>query len=192
MLPVEVAAFQRDNFGPDGKRLRPDGDLGPKTQWAMALVELPVWRHLLVTTALQHVGLVEVGGENHGPEIERWLEACGVEPGLPWCAAFVSAMLRLIGIECAEARVSKLVERFPETLCPLPGDLGYWLREDGTGHVGIVTGVDRMYVSLVEGNSGDGVRVVKRHMAGLKFLCPRGHGMPRVWGGIMAAGSKTV
>ena len=192
MTPVEVAAFQRVHVGPDGARLLPDGRLGPKTEWAMALVELPIWRHQLVVNGLQHVGLVEVGGENRGPEIERWLEACGVAPGNPWCAAFVSAMLRSVSIECAEARVSKLAERFPEALSPLPGDIGYWLRSDGTGHCGIVTGVLPGMVSLVEGNSGDGVRVGTRNTAGLKFLCPRGYGMPRVHPALMMLGSKTV
>lgn len=190
MLPVEVAAFQRVNIGPDGKRLSADGKLGPKTEWAMALAELPVWRHILVVNALQWAGLEEQG-ENHGPEIDAWLRACGVEPGNPWCAAFVSAMLRSIGIECNEARVSKLAERFPETLCPLPGDIAYWLREDGTGHCGIVTGVLPGTVALIEGNSGDGVRVGTRPIAGLKFLCPRGYGMPRAHTALPSLGSKT-
>lgn len=189
IAPVDVAAFQRLHVGPDGQKLLPDGRIGAKTQWAMALSELPLWRSLLVNAALKWVGLMETG-ENRGTEIDAWLAACGVQPGNPWCAAFVSAVLRSVSIDCEEARVSKLAERFPDTAVPLPGDIGYWLREDGTGHCGIVTGVaPGGFVSQVEGNSGDGVRVVTR--GALKFLCPRGYGMPAVWTGLLTGGSKT-
>ena len=190
IAPVDIAAFQRLHLGPDGQKLLPDGRIGPKTQWSMALAEQPPWRQQLVLNALSFAGLEERGGENRGTEIDLWLAACGVSPGNPWCAAFVSAVLRGVGIDCAEARVVKLTERFPDTAVPLPGDIGYWLRDDGTGHCGIVTGVGPGgFVSMVEGNSGDGVRVVTR--GALKFLCPRGYGMPAVFSGLLAGGSRT-
>jgi hypothetical protein len=187
---VDVAAFQRLSLGPDGQRLMADGKKGPRTSWALALEEMPRWRFNLVLAALKWVGFRETG-ENGGPEVTSWLGACGVGPGNPWCAAFLSALLRGVGIECAEARVSELARKFPDVEAPLPGDIAYWLRDDGTGHCGIVTGVDGDRVAVCEGNSGDAVRVGWRPFAGLRFCCPRGEGMPAVWDGLTQLGSKT-
>jgi hypothetical protein len=186
---MDVTAFQRGRLGPDGAALVVDGQLGPRTRWAMALAELPQWRQDVVLAALQWVGLQETGGENRGPEIDAWLAACGVQPGNPWCAAFVSAILRGAGIACAEARAARLLAQYPATECPVPGDLGGWVNDDGTGHVGIVTGVSSNSVSLCEGNSGDGVRVGVRSRV-LEFRCPKGSPLPAVAVG-NALGSRT-
>lgn len=178
MTPRDIEGYQRLRVGPNGEKLKVDGDVGPRTRWAMAIEQLPAWRSRAVLGALGWVGLRELGPPNTGPEIDAWLDECGVQPGNPWCAAFVSAVLRYAGIECREARVSRLAQKFPSTSVPLPGDIGYWLREDGTGHCGIVTGVSLNQVSMCEGNSADGVRVGLRKTAALDFLCPDGVGMP--------------
>lgn len=48
----------------------------------------------LVEIALREVGVKEQGGENRGPEIERYQRATSLEPGAwPWCAAFVAWVL---------------------------------------------------------------------------------------------------
>lgn len=53
----------------------------------------PVPAHVAI--ARRYVGQVrETGGNNRGPEINRWLRAVGASPGDPWCAAFVAGMLR--------------------------------------------------------------------------------------------------
>ena len=46
-------------------------------------------------TALAYVGVVERGGNNRGPEIERFLRSVGIGPGAPWCAAFTSYCRRV-------------------------------------------------------------------------------------------------
>lgn len=44
----------------------------------------------LVKTAVQEVGVHEVGGNNKGPRIVEYQKATWLEPGAwPWCAAFV-------------------------------------------------------------------------------------------------------
>lgn len=192
MTPVDIAGFQRLNLGPDGKKLLPDGILGPKTQWALALDGFPGWRKAIVVGALQFVGIQETGGENRGPEIDVWLGACGVQQGNPWCAAFVSAMLRLAGISMSCALVRDLPRHLERTETPLPGDVSYWVRPDGTGHCGIVTGISRFDVSVVEGNSGDGVRAGRRTIGPLAFLSSGKPMMPSAWEGLPMLGSKTT
>jgi uncharacterized protein (TIGR02594 family) len=160
------------------------------TQWALALEALPGWRQNVVNGALKWVGLQETS-KNRGVEIDAWLTACGAHPGNPWCAAFVSAVLRSAGIECAEASVARLGGKYPEVEVPLPGDVSYWIRDDGTGHCGIVTGVDPDRVSTCEGNSGDAVRTGTRGFSGLRFCRPMGQGIPVVVSGLPELGNGT-
>lgn len=190
MNPVDLAAFQRLRVGPDGKKLTPDGNLGPKTQWAFDLEQLPAWRQKVVLGALKWVGLTETG-TNTGPEIDGWLQACGAQQGNPWCAAFVSAVLRGAGIGCSEASVTRLARQFPDAEVPLPGDISYWVRDDGTGHCGIVTGVEPDRVSTCEGNSGNAVRTGTRPLSGLSFCRPYGNGLPGVLASLPALGAVT-
>ena len=191
MIPLDLPAFQRLRVGPDGVKLDPDGDLGPKTRWALGLDALPQWRQDVVIGALKWVGLTETG-TNRGPEIDQWLAACGVQSGNPWCAAFVSAILRGAGIGCAEASVARLRAKFVRTDSPVPGDVMCFVRDDGTGHCGIVTGVSADRVSTCEGNSQDGVRVGWRIRAGLDFVLPMGQPLPGVWSGLTQLGGKTT
>ena len=187
---MDLAGFQRLHVGPDGQRLMADGVLGPKTAWALAIEALPLWRQNVVLGALKWLGLKEIS-VNRGPEIDVWLAACGVQSGNPWCAAFVSAVLRAAGISCAEASVAKLGAKYPATEVPLPGDVSYWIRDDGTGHCGIVTGVDSDRVALCEGNSNDGVRVGTRILSGLRFCYPMGQPVPVVWDGLRSLEGRT-
>jgi len=191
MVPVDLVGFQRLRVGPDGQRLNPDGVMGPKTAWALALESLPQWRQDVVLGALKWVGLREEG-VNRGTEIDAWLGACGVQPGNPWCAAFVSAILRGAGIGCTEASVARLRTKFPRTETPLPGDVMCFVRADGTGHTGIVTGVGGDRVSTCEGNSQDGVRAGWRPRGGLDFITPMGQPLPGVWSGLTPLAGKTT
>jgi hypothetical protein len=172
MTPVDLAAFQRLHVGPDGQKLRADGDLGPRTQWAFDIEALPGYRQDIVLKALRHVDTVELA-PNSGPEIDAWLRACKAEPGDPWCAAFACMCLRAGGIDVREASVARLAALFTETGCPLPGDLCCLHHPDGTGHVDIVTGLGvvdlNLVVSVVGGNVGNAVRAGLRYPKGRKF-----------------------
>lgn len=178
ITPVEIAAFQRLHVGPDGKQLLPDGKLGPKTQWALDLEELPIWRQTIVLTALRFVGLTEKA-PNTGTEIDAWLAACRQPPGQPYCAAFACMCLRAGGIEAREASVHRLAAMFPETTAPLPADLCCLHRGDGTGHVDIVTGLGRELFSVCGGNVDDGVRAGLRRLDGRRFYRVGKTGAPR-------------
>lgn len=39
--------------------------------------------------ALLNVGVEEIGKDNHGPAIKKYLETIGLEEGYAWCAAFI-------------------------------------------------------------------------------------------------------
>lgn len=192
MTPKDLTAFQRLRVGPDGQRLTPDGVLGPKTRWALALDAMPLWRSTVVLNALAWVGHTETT-PNSSVEIDSWLQACGAAPGNPWCAAFASAMLRGAGIHAAEASVRRLVAAMSPTTDPLPGDLSFQVHADGTGHVGIVTGVGYDTISTCEGNSGNAVRAGLRRKGEWLYACPHPDqiGIPGIVASLPMLGSST-
>lgn len=172
MSPEEIRAFQRRHVNHLGRPLAVDGDIGPETQWALDVASLgdisfAIW------AAVDQVGLIEVG-TNRGPEIDRWVLRCGVPLGLAWCAAFVSYCLsQQPGVNLHEASVERLARLLPETDSPCVGDLFFWLNADGTGHVGMIIGLDGDDILTCEGNSENGVRVWLRSRQGLRFLSTR-------------------
>lgn len=112
----------------------------------------------------------EVGGNNHGPEVKRFLAEVGLPEGYAWCDAFLSyeehaaAGYRLpiesasVAVTFAKAReLGWLVQR------PQRGDLVLY-DFDGDGqtddHIGIVCRVvvigGGFELHTVEGNTGDG------------------------------------
>lgn len=202
--PAEIEAFQRGRIGPLGQYLSADGDFGPQTAWAVEMIRQHPIRQAMVRRALNYVGMAERPlGSNRGPMIDEWLRRCGVwvpdddrpMPGNAWCAAAVSWWLSVEGApEVARARVRDLVELFPSIGFGelLPGDLGYFLRPDGTGHVWMVHGRDdRQRITMnVEGNTGNACRVTTRGVANyLRTVDPAG--MPGVIAGIQPAGGAT-
>lgn len=142
-----------------------------------SLLEL---RSRALALAERYVGVREFGGPNRGHAIERWLAKVGLEPGNPWCAAFLwsayeesAAGLKIPNPLPRTGGVSKLWARSPEHMRsgkPTRGAVFVHFTEDGTyapgrkGHCGLVLGVDGGNLLTVEGNTnadgdreGDGV-----------------------------------
>ena len=173
----DLIQFQNSHVGPFGNTLVGDGVKGPQTMWALALAEHHPARQAIVLRGLSHVGAEESPlGSNRGILQDKWLARCGVPippPGVPapqnaWCAAFASWCVSVDGLpEVKLALVRDLVEHFPsvEFDYVLPGDLGYVLRKDGTGHVWIITGRQGTETMNVEGNTGNRVAVTRRGQA---------------------------
>jgi hypothetical protein len=171
MTPDQIKTFQAAHRNPYGEALAVDGILGPQTQWALAISELGAKRNAIVNFHLDHVGQVTENGDNRGPEIDRWLLRCGVPVGLAWCAAYVSAAVSAAqGINLHEASVARLSKLLPHVAEPQPGDLGYYLNADGTGHVFLVIGVAPTTVMTGEGNQRNGCRTLRRVRSPLRFL----------------------
>lgn len=168
-----------------------DGDLGPATRWALAVEDLPRRRRRVVQVATSYNGAKEIAGQpNRGTLPDMVLAPLGLV-GVPWCAAFVSYVLRSVGFGAADgfkytASARECLAMFPERLgLPVLGDLAGWVNPDGTGHVGIVIGLrwapipaDQRniggaqgwltHVILIEGNSADRVRNTARPIGDLK------------------------
>jgi uncharacterized protein (TIGR02594 family) len=153
-----------------------DGQLGPKTRWALAIADLPRHRRDIVQVACSQVGVEETPpGSNRGVAIDGYLRSTGLS-AVPWCAAFVSWVLREAGCEgkYTASAAQCLRQLRPAVSGPLPGDVFGWVNPDGTGHVGFVIGDDAPVstsgaVITCEGNSRHGVRVNCRPRDGLSF-----------------------
>lgn len=180
MTPEQVRAFQR---GPEGGPkpidffgvpLKVDGDLGPRTRWAMDLATLPAWRQNVVRSALSMVGRREEG-VNRGEWIDEMIRRCRLDPdadgkgpssdGHPWCAAFACWHLAHHSPHAFTPDAS--VRRLMAQLYPvpwdraLPGDLAGFVRPDGTGHIGILLARGGGWSASVDGNLDNRVRVVR-------------------------------
>jgi hypothetical protein len=155
----------------------------------------------LILEAEKWVGIHEVGGNNRGPEVERFQKAVdGRAEAEAWCAAFVQFCMKEVATRLSATQVA-----FPSEHCltiwartgkmhcnssPKAGYLVVW-KYDGTsnGHIGIVSRViDEFTIETIEGNTspedktivreGDGVyrrsRSTKRvgAMKLVGYICP--------------------
>lgn len=173
-----IRRFQADASDWTGRPLTVDGQLGPRTRWALAIADLPRYRRDIVRTATLEHGVVEEPlGSNRGAAVDAYLKPAGVGVGQPWCAAFVSWVLRESGclgeLRYTASAATMLHQLRPCVGVPLPGDVFGWINPDGTGHVGFVIGSDGTPAGGIvtcEGNSRHGVRVNIRPREGLR-LC---------------------
>lgn len=133
----------------------------------------------LLTAAGREVGVEEDPlGSNTGPRVRQYQASTPLEgTGWPWCAAFITWLLRLLGLDvswCSPATKimwDRARERGYAITNPVEGCLIIW---PGV-HVGLVTAVHANgTVSTIEGNSGDMVARRTRLIAGAKFILPPG------------------
>jgi hypothetical protein len=184
MSPAYLTAFQGGDghaFPPqdwNGALLSADGNLGPRTEWALAMADLPRLRRDVARVATGELGEKEVT-ENDSPRIRVYKAPIGGKPGEAWCAYGASYVLRTARVPGAiytgSARTA--LHQFPATLNPQPWDLAGWVNPDGTGHVFFVAGFAPnpeggllpLDVVGLEFNSGNSVRLTRRPQAGLIF-----------------------
>lgn len=126
-------------------------------------------RSRALALAERYVGVREHGGRNRGPQIERWLAKVHLDPGQPWCAAFVCSMLdeAAAGLKMPNplpmvGSVAKLWSRSPEHMRSGRVSRGAVFvhfkdkqNRHGHGHCGFVLGVDGNHAMTVEGNTDD-------------------------------------
>lgn len=117
-----------------------------------------------VAEAQKHLGLTEIKGAKHAPEIvQMWrdIKRGGIKDDeTPWCAAFVGACLERVGIQSTRFEGARSYASWGDKLDrPLPGCVVVFSR-DGGGHVGFVVGQDKAGNLLVlGGNQADQVNV---------------------------------
>lgn len=120
----------------------------------------PAW----LTEARRYIGQREIKGVNHNPFILGWWKAIkrgGIKTDeVPWCAAFVGAMLEAAGIVSSRFESAKSYLDWGRALeAPELGCIVVFQR-DGGGHVGFVMGRDKAGNLLVlGGNQGDAVSI---------------------------------
>ena len=142
----------------------------------------------LVQLAAYHCDVLKVQedpiGSNRGPWVDIYLESAGASPGEPWCAAFVTYLLKQCGwsdFPSAPAAVSSWSHRAAQSdgtvETPGRGDLFYLLHANGEGHIGIVVENEGETIRTIEGNSNtdgsrEGFEVVRhqRPLDGLRFI----------------------
>lgn len=117
-----------------------------------------------IELARQFIGLHEVKGREHNPEIlQMWkdIKRGGIKDDeTPWCAAFVGAMLERAGIQSSRFESAKSYLSWGVQLKEPQADCVVVFTRDGGGHVGFVVGQDSVGNLLVlGGNQSDAVNV---------------------------------
>lgn len=134
-------------------------------------------RALLIQEALRWVGVQEENGNNKGQIVELFQNAVFLDPGQPWCAAFiiycldrVKAQAGCLDMDAPRSKIKRtghVLTMWEQTTGAnrvsgqdvLPGDLMLWrLRGTDSGHVGLVvsnTWAKGSY-GTIEGNTGPG------------------------------------
>lgn len=101
------------------------------------------------------VGVMEKGGNNTGPVVDKIIAANGGAIGEPWCGDFCAFVYRLAGSKCVTrswAAVSLLggVLGVRRTATPKPGDLVRFTFD----HVGMFVRDLGINIETIEGNTG--------------------------------------
>lgn len=190
-----VKNFQIQHLDSLGNPLIPDGKIGSLT-WASlfgsSIIVETVSNPLLKKTleiAKSQIGVTERGRNNFGPEVKKYLASVGLNEGHPWCMAFVYWCFKEASLQLnmtnpllktastrfhwdkATCKKIKVADAVNNPALVKPGNIFIYKTNLGnyTGHTGIVTKVENLYIHTIEGNTnnglssdGDGVYAVKR------------------------------
>ncbi|MEO5564926.1 MAG: peptidoglycan-binding protein [Chitinophagaceae bacterium] len=123
------------------------------------------------------VGAGEIGGNNKGPFVKKYLQPVGLQEGEPWCAAFLSWCF----LQACNGRMNEMPFRYSAgaraifrqfrnkhmdigkddpAYVPLPGDIMAWWRvslPSGKGHIAIVHHFKDGFIYTLEGNKAANV-----------------------------------
>ena len=120
----------------------------------------PAW----LQEAVRHIGTREIKGVRHEPKIISWWKAIkrgGIQTDeVPWCAAFVGAMLESVGLRSSRYESARSYLEWGIALdYPCVGCIVVFSRNGG-GHVGFVVGRDdKGNLMVLGGNQGDEVNI---------------------------------
>ena len=189
-----VKAFQSQNLDKHGRQLVVDGKVGTLTWWSLVntdpIVVTPVIDYTqmpdismggsdvgrkALQTAINEMknGASEIGGDNLGEYVAKYLEPANLKPPQSWCASFVSwCFLQAVGgnkedmpfnySPGARDIYSQLIRKRwhfkwgdPEGNTPGPGDIVAWYRytlAEWEGHIGLVHHSADGFLYTIEGN----------------------------------------
>lgn len=116
--------------------------------------------------ARKELGTKEVPGHGNNPTVVNYFNEAQhpeiKQDEVPWCAAFVGAMLKRAGIKPSGSLMARSYEQWGQTLVkPVLGCVGVKKRPGAgfVGHVGFVVGLTSDTVILLGGNQGDKVSI---------------------------------
>lgn len=136
----------------------------------------PAW----LVEARRHIGVREIPGVTHNPLIVGWWKAIkrgGIKTDeVPWCAAFVGAMLEDAGLVSTRFESARSYLDWGTPLdAPELGCVVVFAREGG-GHVGFVVGRDPLgFLMVLGGNQRDAVSIAafdRRRVLGYRWPRP--------------------
>jgi uncharacterized protein (TIGR02594 family) len=118
----------------------------------------PKW----ITRARTYIGLKEGSGEKDNPKVVAIYAKAGHpevrRDAVPWCAAFVGAVLAECGIKPTGTLWALDYAKWGQKLKgPAVGAIATKRRKPAGGHVFFVVGYDATHVSALGGNQGDAV-----------------------------------
>jgi uncharacterized protein (TIGR02594 family) len=112
------------------------------------------------------LGTYEAPGDKDNPEVVKLYAEAGHpeirHDAVPWCAAFVGAVLKRAGLEGTGGLSAREYEGWGENLrAPIYGCIGVKKRAGGgyLGHVGFVVAANATQIIMLGGNQGDVVSI---------------------------------
>ncbi len=120
----------------------------------------------ILVEAVKHIGVKEIVGKAHSPEIMNWAEVVGVSwytnDEIPWCGLYIAYCAKVAGLEVVKAPLRALswAEYGTDVDEPMLGDI-LTFKRDGGGHVGIYVGEDAKYYHVLGGNQNNSVNVAR-------------------------------
>lgn len=209
-----LRAFQTQNLDQHGQPLVVDGVAGPLTWWSLQnpkpFIRTPtaVDYRVLPPNDGRTSGSValaaaigelkanarEIGGDNRGAFVRKYLAPAGIDEGNSWCAAFVSwCFLQAAGGSApampfaytpsartllAEFRQKGWSQPPGSGYVPVPGDIVVWWRVSlagWLGHTGLVHSVQDGMLYTIEGNHSPRVQGFSYVLSRMDRLLGFGH-----------------
>lgn len=120
----------------------------------------------ILVEAVKHIGVKEIVGKEHNPEIMQWAKDLGVSwytnDEIPWCGLFIAHCAKSAGVQVVKSPLRALswAEYGTAVDDPMLGDI-LTFKRDGGGHVGIYVGEDDKHYHVLGGNQSNSVNVTR-------------------------------
>lgn len=116
-----------------------------------------------ITKARTYLGLTEVSGSSHAPQILEFWRLCELpfkDDETPWCAGFVGACLEQSGIRSTRSGLAASYLKWGVPLSePRIGAVLVFNRSAGSGHVGFCVGEQGDKLLVLGGNQANAVNI---------------------------------
>ena len=108
-------------------------------------------------------GVTEVSGRESNQRIIEYFSTTTIkatDDAVPWCSAMMNWAVNQIGMTGTDSAASASWAKWGESLKkPADGCIIGFIREDGSGHVGIYIGEDQYNYKILGGNQSDTVKI---------------------------------